>query len=108
MAEQRDVRWTDAGLSPGPVSGSGTYPGIPQGPKQQAPLHDQAGLLLGHVWTDGQAAAGFSPDRAAGPAGVRASGQVWGIMRDAYVAGRPAAGVLDPSLFRPDFELRVD
>ncbi len=75
---------------------------------RRAPLRDRAGQVLGEVWTDGRDAAGFVPDENAGVAGIRAQSQVWRILKAAYASGRPAADVLDPDLYAPDFELVTD
>lgn len=100
-------RWSDDALAPVQVGESGTYPGVPAGPVRRAALYDQAGTLLGHVWTDDREAAGFVESPGAGAAGVRAGARVWRIMADAYVAEVPAAALLNPELYAPDFRLEA-
>jgi hypothetical protein len=100
-------RWADD-PQPVVVATPATYSAQAQGPVRRAELHDaETDSLLGHVWTDDQAAAGFLDEESAGAAGVRAGADVWGILRDAHQAGRPAAEVLDPALYAPAYRLDV-
>lgn len=108
MAEQhaQHERWTDAALAPTQVSDSGTYPGTPEGPVRRAALYD-GHTLVGHVWTDDRAAAGFLDNDDAGAAAIRAGARVWRVLADARQAGRAAGDVLDPALFAPAYRLVV-
>lgn len=107
MGEQPHPRWAGDALAPRVVSTPATYDSTPAGPVRRAPLYDGEGALLGHVWTDGQRAAGYLDREDAGPAGRRAGATVWAILRDAHRIGRPAADVLDPTLYADEgFELR--
>lgn len=99
-------RWAyDPRPNPAEVRAPAGYSSISVGTVRRAALHD-GGQLVGHVWTDGLAAAGFRPAEEAGPAGVRASAAVWVILQSCYEAGVDAADVLDPDFFE-GFELRV-
>ncbi|MCA2184646.1 hypothetical protein [Nonomuraea cavernae] len=75
---------------------------------RRAPLKDQDGMLLGHVWTDDKDAAGFVKNEDAGRPAITAGARLWSILKDAHDAGRPASDVLDPALYAPEFELVVD
>jgi hypothetical protein len=78
-----------------------TYDGAAKGAVRRAELHDQTGRLIGHVWTDGRNAAGFTTSPDTDPTAVRAGAKIWRIIADAYQRGVPAAALLDPALFRP-------
>jgi hypothetical protein len=107
MSRTPHPRWTDP-LAPRVVSTPSTYDYKAAGAVRRAGLYAADGTLLGHVWTDDRQAAGFLPAEQAGPAGVRAGGAVWAILRDAHRAGLPASDVLDSALYADEgFELRV-
>ncbi|WP_219470833.1 hypothetical protein [Nonomuraea rhizosphaerae] len=109
MAEQQEhPRFSESITVVGQAAG--TYNGKPaaQDAVRRAWLKDPDGMVLGHVWTDGQDAAGFVKNADAGRPAIAAAAQVWGILKDAHDAGRPAADVLAPSLYAPEFELVVD
>ncbi|GAA1769999.1 hypothetical protein [Nonomuraea bangladeshensis] len=111
MAEQQEPvhpRFTESITVVGQAAG--TYSNKPANPAavRRARLKDDDGMVLGHVWTDDQAAAGFVKDPDAGRLGIAAASRVWSILKDAHDAGRPASDVLDPALFAPDFELVTD
>ncbi|GII63554.1 hypothetical protein Skr01_36390 [Sphaerisporangium krabiense] len=104
MKDERE--YLDA-LTPVNVSTPQTYDWQAQGPVRRAALRDHDGRLLGHVWTDDLAAAGFLDEEAAGADGVRAGALMWAILRDAYAAGTPASALLDPALYAPDYVLAL-
>lgn len=98
-------RWDD---DPQPVDvvTPSTYTGVPAGPVRQAALVDLNGRLLGWVWTDGMQGAGWKEDQEHPSAdAVRAGTYVWGMLRHCHNAGVPAAEVLDPELYEPDYRL---
>jgi hypothetical protein len=106
MSEQaRHPRWADDALSPAIVDSPPAYDITPAGPVRKAALHDRDGLLLGHVWTDDQAAAGYSPAESAGAAGVRAGGYVWTLLTECRKRDVPADQLLDPTMFEPVYRL---
>ncbi|GAA0969795.1 hypothetical protein GCM10009555_017570 [Acrocarpospora macrocephala] len=98
-------RWTDAAFAPFDVSTPISYSGDVVGEVRRAALHDMDGLLLGHVWTDDQAAAGFLDADGVGPPAVRASTYVWQVHKRLFDAGRPASDVMDPALYAPLYRL---
>ena len=106
MSVQPPGRWADD-PQPADVTSPSFYDWQAKGPVRRAELRDASGTLLGHVWTDDQAAAGFTPAEDAGAAGIRAGAKVWRVLADCYSAGIPAADLLAPGLFR-DFEMVVD
>ncbi|MEV0617575.1 hypothetical protein AB0I81_29935 [Nonomuraea sp. NPDC050404] len=111
MAEQHDPvhpRFSDSITVIGQAAG--TYGSRPadQAAVRRARLKDPDGMVLGHLWTDDQAAAGFVKNSDGGRPAIAAAAQVWSILKNAYDAGRPASDVLDPALYAPQFELVVD
>lgn len=109
MGEQKQAygRWADDPRpDPADVNSPPFYSSDIQGPVRRAPLHAPDGPLLGHVWTDDGEAAGYLPEQAAGPAGVRAGAYVWTVLSECYRRGIPASEVLDPVLYAPTYELR--
>jgi hypothetical protein len=108
MSEQtRHPRWSDDALAPALVDSPPAYDATPAGPVRRAALRDRGGLLLGTVWTDGQAAAGYTPDESAGSAGVRAGSYVWVLLTECRKRDVPADQLLDPAMFEPDYRLDV-
>lgn len=105
MGKQAYGRWAND-PQPVVVSTPSTYSSDAQGPVRRAGLYD-GDILLGHVWTDDQQAAGFLDNEDAGRAGVRAEALVWTILRNAAQAGRPAGEVLDPALYAPTYQLKA-
>ncbi|MFI6295911.1 hypothetical protein ACIBEJ_30230 [Nonomuraea sp. NPDC050790] len=106
MTENPNPRFHDY-VTPVTVSRPDTYDAKPTGPVRRAALHDRRGRLLGHVWSDDRQAAGFTKIEDPEPDMAYAGGRVRRILADAHRAGIPAARLLDPALYAPDFELRV-
>ncbi|MER7206351.1 hypothetical protein ABT340_04730 [Streptosporangium sp. NPDC000239] len=98
-------RWADD-PQPTNVDSPPTYSAEAVGAVRRAPLHDHDGQLLGHVWTDDLAAAGFQPAEQAGPAGVQAGAYVWTVLSECHRRDIPAAELLDPILYSPAYGLR--
>lgn len=95
-----DPRPTDVHSVPG-------YSSDIKGEVRRAGLY-KSGQLLGHVWTDGQDAAGFLAVEEAGVAGRDAATQLFTILRDLYAEEVAADAVLDPDFYEPEgFELRL-
>ncbi|MEV4116352.1 hypothetical protein [Nonomuraea sp. NPDC049695] len=89
------------------VSENDSYDFKAAGPVRRAAVHDRHGRLLGHVWTDDRQAAGFTRINDPEPDMAYVRGQMNRILTKAYRAGIPASELLNPSLYAPDFELRV-
>ncbi|MFI6903911.1 hypothetical protein ACIBKY_21775 [Nonomuraea sp. NPDC050394] len=106
MTETPNPRFYDY-VTPVTVSRNDSYDFKATGPIRRAGLHDRRGRLLGHVWTDDHQAAGFTKIEDPEPDMGYAGGRVRRILADAYKAGIPAGGLLDPALYAPDFELRA-
>jgi hypothetical protein len=98
-------RWGPGSLQPVEVSSPPGYSPTAKGTVRRAELRDQAGQLLGHVWTDDDAAAGFLPAESAGSAGARAASYVWVVLSQCAARDIPASELLDPALYEPDFVL---
>lgn len=106
MSEQpRHPRWSDDALNPVLVDSPPAYDATPAGTVRRAALRDPDGQLLGHVWTDDQAAAGYTPDESAGAAGVRAGAYVWTLLTECRKRDVPASELLDPAMFEPAYRL---
>ncbi|MEU4410754.1 hypothetical protein AB0F88_40140 [Streptosporangium sp. NPDC023963] len=92
-------RWGDDGLTGRVTHAPNIYDYQAAGPVRRAALNTPGGHVLGHVWTDDRAAAGFTPAEVAGAAGRKAGSAVWAIHRDAYAKNVPASDLLDPKLY---------
>jgi hypothetical protein len=106
MAKDEHPRWGDDALTGRVTHTPGIYDDQAAGPVRRAALNTPGGRLLGHVWTDDQAAAGFTPAEVAGPAGRKAGAAVWVIHRDAYRDKLPTSDLLDPKLYAAMGELQ--
>ncbi|MDA0631910.1 hypothetical protein OUY22_00650 [Nonomuraea sp. MCN248] len=105
MTDNQNPRFHD--VIPMFASENDSYDFKATGPVREAAVHDQRGQLLGHVWSDGRQAAGFTRAENATPELAQAGGRIRRILADAYKAGVPAGELFDPALFAPEFELRV-
>ncbi|MGW4469675.1 hypothetical protein ACWENQ_08380 [Nonomuraea sp. NPDC004354] len=97
------ARWGPGSLQPEETSAPPAYSPIAQGQVRRAQLRDRDGRLVGHVWTDNQAAAGFLPTETA--AGTTAASYVWVLMTECAARDVPASELLDPALYMPDYVL---
>lgn len=92
-------------LAPIATGGVDTYPTAAAGPTRSALLVD-GDTVLGRIWTDGQAAAGFLPDTAAPPAALAlASRATFRILANLHRRGIPAAEVLNAARWAPLYRL---
>lgn len=91
-------RWTDAGLAPKNVRRVAGYPGVPAGPTREAEVRD-GDLIVGWIWTDDQAAAGYRDREEAGRAGIIAEGAIRAVFAAAYARGVHVRDLLDPALY---------
>lgn len=91
-------------MAPRLVAEAPGYAKTPAGPMRKAALRDSAGVLLGHVWTDDTAAAGWLPADPT-PAVARAGAYVWRVLSVQHQRGKPARHLLDPRLFAPLYTL---
>ncbi|MEU4575873.1 hypothetical protein [Nonomuraea sp. NPDC023979] len=106
MTENPNPRFHD--VIPAFASENDSYDFKATGPVRQAAVHDRSGVLLGHVWTDGRQAAGFTRVEDATRDMARAGGRIRRILAEAYKAGVHPGELFDPALYAPDFELRVE
>ncbi|MFF4989635.1 hypothetical protein ACFY19_20750 [Streptosporangium saharense] len=106
MADETPVspRLSDV-LASVPVAAAETYPAKAEGPKRVAALRDDAGTVLGYVWTDDRRAAGWRHAGLPDAAGARAGAYVWRVHRAAFAQGVPASDLLNPALYAPLYHL---
>ncbi|MGW6496850.1 hypothetical protein [Nonomuraea angiospora] len=107
MTDTPNPRFYDY-VTPITVSRGESYDFKATGPVRRAAVHDRVGRLLGHVWTDDRQAAGFTRIEDPEPDMAYAGGRMRQILAHAYKSGVPASQLLDPALYAPDFELRLD
>lgn len=82
-----------------------TYPQLAAGPTRSAALVD-GDTVLGRIWTDDGAAAGFVPDPAAPPAAAAlATRFTWRVLARLHARGLPASTVLEAPRWAPMYRL---
>lgn len=96
-------RFTDD-MAPRAAGEAPGYASTPSGPVRRAALHDDTGRILGHVWTDDQNAAGWTPTEMDSTVAL-ATRYVWGVISATYLRGEAPAAVLNPAPYGPLFRL---
>ncbi|CAM3457231.1 hypothetical protein [Stackebrandtia soli] len=99
-------RWGD--MAPVPSGSAPGYDRTTTKPVRRIALYKR-GILMGHVWSDGENAAGFDaaePTEENARETGRAISYVWRVHALAHQRGEPASVVLEARFYEPLYEVR--